>query len=176
MSTEGCHSLTQTGHPAVLTDGGVAASRQPLARPATILAGIAGAAGLLAFYFAVMGLAEGLDAALELLQADWYLVAPLVAGFGVQVTLFAHLVSTRRKGSGVRAVTGANTGVSGVSMLACCAHHLVDVLPFLGLAGVALFLGQYRVWFMAFGIASNLAGIAFMARMVRRMREAEVSA
>ncbi len=56
-------------------------------------------------------------------------------------------------------------------MVACCAHHLTDVLPMLGLSSAALFLGTYKTWFLAFGLVSNLAGIAFLLRQLHRHRQ-----
>jgi hypothetical protein len=53
-------------------------------------------------------------------------------------------------------------------MLACCAHHVTDALPVLGLSGVAIFLGDYRVPLMGLGIAVNAAGVLFMLRLVFR--------
>ena len=53
-------------------------------------------------------------------------------------------------------------------MLACCAHHVTDALPVLGLSGVAIFLGDYRVPLMALGISANAAGVLFMLRLVFR--------
>jgi ABC-type nickel/cobalt efflux system permease component RcnA len=54
-------------------------------------------------------------------------------------------------------------------MLACCAHHLADVLPFLGLTAAAVFLNEYRGWFMAAGLALTVAGIGFMIYTIRKV-------
>lgn len=39
----------------------------------------------------------------------------------------------------------ASTATSGVAMLACCAHHLAEVLPVVGLSGAALFLAEVKL-------------------------------
>jgi hypothetical protein len=55
-------------------------------------------------------------------------------------------------------------------MLACCAHHLVDVLPVIGLSGAALFLGAYKAELLWLGLAMNLAGIAYLLWQLKRWR------
>jgi len=47
-------------------------------------------------------------------------------------------------------------------MAACCAHHLVDLLPILGLSAAALFLSEYQEQLLIFGILANVIGIAMM--------------
>lgn len=134
-----------------------------------LAAGMVAAALLAGFYVAIVGLAQGLDHALDLITGDWYFVIPIVLGFGAQVGLFVFARSRlrRRLGGATKALTGAGTGTSTVSMVACCAHHLTGVLPGLGLSGAALFLNDYRGLLMALGIMSNAAGIVWMTRMIR---------
>ena len=79
----------------------------------------------------------------------------LILGFGVQWALFARL---RRS----KMIAGGNSVVSGTAMVACCAHHAVEALPFLGLAGAAVFLVSYQKELLIFGLAANLAGIGYM--------------
>jgi hypothetical protein len=138
-----------------------------------MVAGVLASAFLVGFYFVVMTVAQGVGAAISLLVEDWYFITPLVIGFGVQVALFwrtreIHMGATT---SSARTVTGASGGISGLSMLACCAHHLAELLPILGLAGLAALLGEYRQPLVIVGIASNLAGIAFMLRAISRVRQ-----
>jgi hypothetical protein len=54
-------------------------------------------------------------------------------------------------------------------MVACCAHHLVDVLPFLGLTAAAVFLDQYRDWLMAAALLMTVFGIGFMIYTIRKV-------
>ena len=60
------------------------------------------------------------------------------------------------------ALTGASGGMSTVAMVACCAHHVTDVLPILGLTAAATFLAQYRIAFMLVGLSTTLLGILVM--------------
>lgn len=144
-----------------------------------LAAGLAGAALLAGVYVAVVGLVQGLDHALGLMTGDWYCVVPIVLGFGVQVGLYAYARGSLRHQygtKGTKALAGAGTGTSTVAMVACCAHHLADVLPIVGLTGVAIFLNDYRGPFLALGIISNGAGIALMLRMIRKENQSVQSA
>ena len=60
------------------------------------------------------------------------------------------------------AVPGASGTMSGTAMVACCAHHLADVLPILGVSGATIFLAQYQKSFLILGVSINLLGIAYM--------------
>jgi hypothetical protein len=57
---------------------------------------------------------------------------------------------------------GAGGTTSTLAMVACCAHHVTDVLPVLGLTAAATFLAQYRIAFMLVGLGTTLVGIAVM--------------
>lgn len=144
--------------------------RALLGRPA--LYGAAGSMLLVAMYLGLVTLAQGFQHAVELLSQDWYFVLAIALGFGVQLDLFFYMRRALRKQKGTgsaAAMAGASTGTSSVAMLACCAHHVADVLPFVGLSGAALLLSEYRQPLMLVGIASNLVGIAMMVRAIRRI-------
>jgi uncharacterized membrane protein YidH (DUF202 family) len=55
-------------------------------------------------------------------------------------------------------------------MVACCAHHVTDVLPILGLTAAATFLAQYRTAFMLVGLGMTLVGIAVMLVILLKER------
>ena len=55
-------------------------------------------------------------------------------------------------------------------MLACCAHHLTEILPILGLSGIATFFGAYKAELLWVGLGMNLIGIAYMLWRVREAR------
>lgn len=147
-------------------------SRQERHLRVPILAGLGAALGLAAFYVAVIGLLSGdLQHGVTQVRDDLLLVAPLVAGFGVQAGLFVYTrrVMAARMGQAAPAAMGASgVGVSTATMVACCAHHATDVLPFLGIAGLAVFALDYKTPLMLVGIASNAAGIGLMAWRLRR--------
>lgn len=136
-----------------------------------IVLGVLGAAALLAVYFLVMGLGSGsFGYALSELVRLKYWIGPLILGFGIQVGLFSYLKSCAGKvGSGSMMTSSAT---STTAMVACCAHHLTDILPILGLSAVTTFLARYQEWFLALGILSNMVGIILMLRLINSMNKA----
>ena len=154
ISTMGCHS-TARGR-----EGGLRFSSK-LGLP--IIAGLLGALLLAGLYLGIVTLAQGWDHAIELFLQDKALVMPIIAGFGIQVGLYTFIrVGLRAGARGMGTMTGAGGGTSTVAMVACCAHHVADVLPVLGLAAAATFLAAYRVTFMLVGLGTTLLGIGIM--------------
>ena len=101
-----------------------------------------------------------------------YCINPARAG-GVSrfVSLWTVHNELRRRHRAHRlgATTGAGTSASAVGMVACCAHHLADLVPLLGATGVAAFLFDWRVSFMLAGIGVNAIAIAIAARRLHRL-------
>lgn len=146
-----------------------AATRSPGVGPRSVRWGVTAAAALAAFYALVVGLASGsVDHLLEQARRDWYLLTAIVVGFGVQVALVVELRRRHRLSHGALAAGGTGGGASAVGMVACCAHHLADLVPVLGATGAAAFLLDWRVPFMVAGIAINALGIAAAARRLGR--------
>lgn len=137
-------------------------------RPVAV--GAAAALGLLGLYLGIITLAQGWTHAAEQLADDRWFVGAIAAGFGAQVGLFAYL--RRLHAHAAAGGVAASTGTSTAAMLACCAHHLVDVLPILGLSGAAIFLNAYKTPLLWLGIAMNLLGIVYLLRQVIRRRGA----
>jgi hypothetical protein len=142
---------------------------RPWRRP--LLFGLLGAAGLLVLYLGLVSLAQGWAHAVELLAEDAWIVGPILAGFGVQVGLYTYLktvIHAAARGTG--ALAGAGGGTSTAAMVACCAHHVTDVLPLVGLAAAATFLAEYRIPFMLVGLGTNLIGIGIIGALILRER------
>ncbi len=132
--------------------------------------GMLGALALVGLYLAIVTWAQGPDHALELLWGDRVFVALIGAGFGTQIGLFTYLrLLQRALARGSVALAGAGTATSSISMVACCAHHLADLLPIVGLSGLAVFLVELRTPLMLFGLATNALGIAVLLRELRRV-------
>ena len=122
-------------------------------------------------YLGIVVLAQGADHAFELLWGDRVFVVLISLGFGTQIGLFTYLRLVQRSLARESvALAGAGTATSSLSMVACCAHHLADVLPLIGLSGLAVFLIDFRTPLMLVGLATNAVGIAVMLRQVRRIR------
>lgn len=132
-----------------------------------VLAGIA----LISVYFLVMGFASrSWDYTVSQLVSLKYWISALVLGFSVQIGLFFYLKNCHKNTKLEGGSAAAGAGMSSVAMLACCAHHLTDVLPLIGLSAATVFLVQYQTWFLSLGILSNMAGIFLMIREIRRMK------
>ncbi|HEC61490.1 MAG TPA: hypothetical protein ENI27_04480 [bacterium] len=135
----------------------------------SIAIGVLGAAGILGLYLLVLTLVGSFSHALAQLLEMWYWLALLVIGFGVQLGLYSFVrMSFRRKSRGSTAEVAASGGISTGAMIACCAHHLVDVLPLIGLSAAALFLARYQLPFILLGIFSNLVGIVMMLVILQK--------
>ena len=138
----------------------------------SIAVGVLGAAALLGMYLGIISLAQGVEHALEQLATDAVFVGLIAAGFGTQIALFAELRTVDRRHRASAAVTAAGTGTSTAAMLACCAHHLVDLLPLVGLSAAAVFLNAYKTPLFLVGIGMNVIGIVVIARQLQRARRA----
>ncbi len=92
-------------------------------------AGLLAAAGLGAFYAAVIGWASGGAHLADQARADWPYLALIIAGFGTQVALLVELRHRRRARHLEQAAAGAGVGSSALAMVACCAHHVADIAP-----------------------------------------------
>lgn len=129
-------------------------------------AGLAGAGLLTLLYFGIVSWAESPQHAVALFWEDRWIVIPIIIGFGLQAALYIILKKrlfvpvTHTGASGP--LTGAGGGMSTLAMVACCAHHVTDVLPILGLTAAAAFLAEYRIPFMLIGLGTTLLGIVVM--------------
>lgn len=136
----------------------------------SIIYGVLAGAGLITLYAITMTvLAKSFTAAIEQFQALWWLMLPLALGFGLQVGLFVKLrQKQQQRANGTLAAGG---GSATVGMLACCSHHLADVLPFLGLSALSIFLLQYQIPILVFSIAVNFLGVLMMIKKLRSIYE-----
>lgn len=62
-----------------------------------------------------------------------------------------------------------NSSTSTLGMIACCAHHLTDVLPLLGLSLLTSLLIQFQKEILLLAILSNLASIIYLIRLKRKI-------
>ena len=136
-----------------------------------LLSGILGGVFLIAFYFAILILANSFNHALSQFLSMWYWVIALSIGFGAQIGLYAYMRNeiAARALSSATAGIAASGGVSATSMAACCAHHLTDVLPLLGLSALSIFLLKFQTPLMLLGLLSSFIGLVMMLRMMKRM-------
>lgn len=134
-----------------------------------VLVGAGAAILLLAVYLGIITLAQGWSHAAEQTGRLWYWVVALTAGFGIQAGMFSFIKQgLRQRQMAASSSVGASGVISSGSMAACCAHHLSDVMPLLGLSGLALFLTRYQLFFIVLGVLSNVVGITIMLETIQR--------
>lgn len=123
-----------------------------------------GSIGLITFYFIFLYVITG-DIVHPINQFKLFQpwMSILIIGFGIQFGLYQLL----KKNKEAALVTGTGTATSSVAMVACCAHHVVDLLPILGFSAAAIFLSDYQKQFLIFGVITNLVGILMMLWFLR---------
>lgn len=119
---------------------------------------------MLVMYTVVVSYFNSFGHAVAQFVSLWPLMILLVAGFGGQVGLFFYFKEKAGQLSGV-AVASSGTMSTG-SMVACCAHHISDVLPLMGLPFLAAFAVRYQVFFISLGAVSNVLGMLFLLKMM----------
>jgi len=150
--------------------GSVAWSRHLLLRRRGLIAALVAGAALVALDALVLTLANSLAHAVGELVRLWAWLGVLVVGFSAQVGLFSYARGAA-KDHGLPASGVLGSGVtSTASMLACCAHHLTDALPLVGLTGAALFLANYQRVFLVLGVGSNLVALTYLLAHMQKHR------
>jgi len=134
-----------------------------------------GSAFIATFYIGILTWAQGWEYAASQLSRDRWYVLPIIVGFGIQAALYTILrfrlfvpVTTTGPGGAMMGTSGAT---SATAMVACCIHHVTDVLPILGLSAAASFLTRYQRPFMLIGLAMNIVGIIVMFVILYRERQ-----
>ncbi len=92
---------------------------------------------------------------------------------GAQIAVMAELRRRHRLMGAAMGAGAVGSGASTAGMIACCAHHLADLLPFLGATAAASFLYDVRLAFMIIGLGIN--GIA-LAIGISRLKRITVTA
>ena len=134
-----------------------------------------GASLMAGVYFGILTWAQGWDyASGQFLLNRWYIL-PIYTSFGIQAALYSILrfrlfVPTTTMGH-TGALMGTSGGTSVTGMVACCLHHVTDVLPILGLSAAATFLTRYQRPFMLVGLGLNIIGILVMLIVLYRERQ-----
>lgn len=145
--------------------------------PAAFLLGLTFIAGI---YFGILTWAQGWEYALSQFSLNRWYVAPIWVAFGIQAALYSILrfrlfvpvTSTSHAGAMTpfTGVMGTSGGTSVTAMVACCLHHVTDVLPILGVSAAATFLTRYQRPFMLVGLGMEIIGIAVMLVVLYRER------
>lgn len=128
-----------------------------------ILYGFIGTLGLLTLYFLTMrSLSNSWEATIFQFKKLWPFMILLSLGFGTQIGLYFYVKKHISK-----KMMAANTTVSAIGMIACCAHHVTDVLPIFGLSLATVFLIKFQIPILLLGIFSNIIGIIYLLTKLR---------
>ena len=100
----------------------------------------------------------------QLFDLKFYIV-PLALGFGFQVAIFMNFRNSIKQSGAVVGSTGA---VSTGTMIACCAHHITELLPFLALGGLSIFFTNYQKELLIFSILINWLGVLYFFSQGRK--------
>jgi Cu+-exporting ATPase len=136
--------------------------------------GVLGAGGLLALYFLVLTAVSGGEFAISQFLEFRYFVVSLAIGFGIQIGLYGYLRITIDDSSAGKVIAVSGT-TSTTAMISCCAHYLTNILPALGSVGAITLLAQYQTQLFWFGLASNAAGVFYMASRVVKFSRVHTS-
>ena len=140
-----------------------------IAKP--ILYGTLASAILLGVYFAVLTLVSGWSFAQIQFANYWYFIISLVVGFGIQIALYQYIKTLVHSGQGMGKVVGVSGTTSTAAMISCCAHYLVNLVPVLGITGLATFVAQYQVKIFWVGLAFNIFGIVFISNKIIKFKK-----
>lgn len=133
-----------------------------------IIFGLMAGMALLLVYFGLLTFANSFSHALQQFKDMWYWIALLVAGFGTQAGLYVYIRGAFRIGAAATSSLTAAGGLSTTSMVACCAHHLTNVIPILSISAAAVFLTRFQTSFIVLGVLSNLIGINVMLKIIQQ--------
>ena len=142
------------------------------AKEKSIASGLTGAGALVVIFLAIVTLSNGsLSSALDEFGRIWYWIALLTGGFGLQLGLFVYLKKVvHARMAGATAEVAASGAISTGSMVACCSHALVNILPILGVSAAAAVLARYQLPLLLLGVFSNLVGLSIMLGLFQRHR------
>ena len=131
--------------------------------------GLLSGLGILIFYLSTLTIFQSYGFAIYEFKRLWVWLVPLAIGFGTQVGLYSSI----KYDSTIKTGVSTSGTISGGSMLACCSHYLLTMIPIIGITGLStltLFLMTYQKAFFSIGLASSAMGIALMIRHKIKMK------
>jgi hypothetical protein len=171
MASVAISPTTYKGLAAIIDEHGSPMKRYLL----PLAAFLCGAALITSVYLGFLTWAKDWNYAVSQLERDRAYVLPIIIAFGIQSSLYSvirfHLFGPVATTAHPGAMVGANGATSTASMVACCLHHVTNVLPILGISAMAGFLARYQRPLMQVGLAMNLIGILVMLVVLYRARQ-----
>ena len=118
---------------------------------------------LLSVYVIILTVGNSLSHAILEIVKWWPFLTFQLLGFGLQASMYLYMRDSQKMGAwnGSSSMT-MSSGVSATSMVACCLHHVTELLPIIGFSAATLLLSSYQVVFMSVGVLSNIVGVIIM--------------
>ena len=132
-------------------------------------------AGILVVLFniSIASLAEGsFEKGYQVFLSNGIFIYLIPLAVGVQMGLFRyHRNITTGNIAGSEKMGMAGSATSSLTMVACCLHHVSDILPSIGLIlAASSFLIQYKDAIIIIGLLANVAGSIYITRAIIKDR------
>jgi Co/Zn/Cd efflux system component len=125
------------------------------------------------FNISIASLGEGsIKKGFEVFLTNGIFVYLIPLAVSIQMGLFRyHGNITTGNIAGSEKMGMAGSATSSLTMVACCLHHVSDILPSVGLIlAASSFLIQYKVTIIIIGLLANVAGSIYIARAIIKDR------
>ncbi len=121
------------------------------------------------FNISIASIAEGsFEKGYQVFLTNGIFVYLIPLAVGIQMGLFRYhrnIITGNISGSEKMGMAGSAT--SSLTMVACCLHHVSDLLPAVGfILAASSFLIQYKDAIITIGLLANMAGSAYIARAI----------
>ena len=123
------------------------------------------------FNISVASIAEGsLEKGYQVFLSNGIFVYLIPIAVGIQMGLFRyHRNITTGKIGGSEKMGMAGSATSSLTMVACCLHHVSDLLPAVGfILATSSFLIEFKDAIITIGFLANLIGSVYIARMIMK--------
>lgn len=121
------------------------------------------------FNIIVASLAEGsIEKGYQVFLTNGIFVYLIPLAVGIQMGLFRyHRNITTGNIGGTEKMGMAGSATSSLTMVACCLHHVSDLLPAVGfILATSSFLNRYKDTIIIIGLMANVIGSAYIARAI----------
>ncbi len=128
---------------------------------------------VIVFNISIASLAEGsLQKGYQVFLTNGIFVYLIPIAVGIQMGLFRyHRNITTGNIGGSEKMGMAGSATSSLTMVACCLHHVSDLLPAVGfILAASSFLIRYKDAIITIGLLANVAGSAYIARAILKDR------
>ncbi|MCZ7399189.1 MAG: hypothetical protein O8C62_05820 [Candidatus Methanoperedens sp.] len=131
--------------------------------------------GILVIFFniSIASLAEGsIEKGYQVFLSNGIFVYLIPIAVGIQMGLFRyHRNITTGNIGGSEKMGMAGSATSSLTMVACCLHHVSDLLPAVGfILAASSFLIQYKDAIITIGLLANMVGSVYIARAILKDR------